>query len=51
MVDDYAYAEVDFLGDVDMIFLDGEDFDDDFGDFFNIFHFWCFLKYLIFLGF
>lgn len=48
VVDDYAYAGVDFRGDVDMILPDGEYFDDDLGDFFNIFHFLVFLKYLIF---
>ena len=40
-----------FLGDVDMILPDGEYFDDELGEFFNIFHFLVFLKYLIFLGF
>lgn len=36
VVDDYAYAGVDFWGDVDMILLDGEDFDDDLGEFLYI---------------
>ena len=40
-----------FGGDVDMILLDGEDFDDDLCEFFSIFHFLVFFKYLIFLGF
>ena len=34
-----------------MIFPDGEYFDDDLGEFLNIFLFFVFLKYLIFLGF
>lgn len=34
-----------------MILVDGEDFDDDLGEVFRIFYFWCFLKYLIILGF
>ena len=51
VVDDYAYVGVDFRGDVHMILPDGEYFDDDLGEFFSIFHFLVFLKYLIFLGF
>ena len=35
MVDDYAYTEVDFLGDLDMVLPDGEDFDDNLGNFFG----------------
>ena len=34
-----------------MIFPNGEYFDDDLGEFFSIFHFLVFLKYLVFLGF
>ena len=51
VVDDYSYARVDFWGDVDMILLSGEYFDDDLGEFVNIFHVFCFLKYVIFLCF
>ena len=35
VVDDYAYADVDFGGDLDMVVLGGEEFDDDLGNFFK----------------
>lgn len=51
VIDDYAYVGVDFRGDVDMIFLDGEDFDYDLGKFSEYIPFFVILKYLMFLGF
>lgn len=35
MVEDYAYAGVDFGGDMDMVLSNGEEFDDDLGNFFK----------------
>ena len=37
MVDNYAYAGVDFQGDTNMVLPNGEDFDDDLGKFFEFF--------------
>lgn len=51
VVDDYAYVGVDFQVYVDMILLDGEDFDDDLGEFFNIFYFWFFFEIFDIFGF
>lgn len=53
VVDDYVYVRVEFRGDLDMVLPDGEDFDDDLGEFFfNIFHFlWLFFKIFDLFGF
>lgn len=48
MIDDYAYANIDFCEDTNMVLPYGEEWDDDLGNFFLVFKYVTFLIYNMF---